>query len=150
MFQAVDHVEVVAEDLERTLAFYTNVLGFTLARRVRYDTTDYAADIICVTLGDFMVEILGPAPRPDPDGGSRAGVKLFALRVDDMAKTIAELERKGVAVTWGPRQGGAFDGIRAEIKDPNGISIELREWQNGDSATNPDWQPSRPGVTRID
>ena len=77
------------------------------------------------------------------------GVKLMALRVRDMEGTLAKLREKGVETTWGPNQGGSFNGIRAEIKDPHGNSIELREWLDGDGPDNMDWQPTRPGVERV-
>ena len=33
VFSAIDHVEIIPSDFERTLAFYTDVLGFSLAQR---------------------------------------------------------------------------------------------------------------------
>lgn len=153
MIQAIDHVEITCEDLEKTLEFYTNVLGFKLTRWARYETTGYAGNIVCITLGDFMIELLGPTQRSpgqgDPADPDRVGVKMIALRVDDMAVTIDELRRQGVEVTWGPHPGGSFKGLRAEIKDPNGLSIELREWQGGDDPTKAEWEPTRPGVAKI-
>ena len=96
---------------------------------------------------DFYVDKLGfelwretKAVRPDGNSWSLAC---------DMAATIADLESKGVEISRPPTQQTAYDGLRAEIKDPNGISIELREWQNGDSIDNFDWTPSDPATTVI-
>jgi hypothetical protein len=120
---------------------------------VRYGSGENARDIVYVALGDLMLELLGPVTRRpdqgDPADGGRVGVRLFALRVDDMARTLEDLRRKGVTATWGPNPGGSFHGLRAEIKDPNGISIELREWRDQDTPWNQTWQPARPGTTRI-
>jgi hypothetical protein len=42
--------------------------------------------------------------------------------------TLAALTAQGVAVTWGPLKREAF--ARAEITDPDGNAIELRQWYN--------------------
>jgi len=50
---------------------------------------------------------------------------MIALEVDDMDNTVAELKSKGVEIRRGP---ATIDkSKRAEIKGPNGISIELRQ-----------------------
>jgi glyoxylase I family protein len=61
-----------------------------------------------------------------PTDPSQVGYRMMALEVDDMEQTVAELATKGVAVTWGPMK--LADSIRAEIHDPDGFSLELREW----------------------
>ena len=152
MIEAVDHVEVVTPDLDRSIDFYTKALGFKLTRRVAYPPAgpgEPRREIAYLTLGGLMLEFIAregaPAGR-DPD---QAGVKLVALRVDDMAGTLEELGRHGVEASWGPNPGATFDGLRAEIRDPHGNAIELREWRNGDSADHEGWQPSRPGLARL-
>jgi catechol 2,3-dioxygenase-like lactoylglutathione lyase family enzyme len=37
MFKKIDHVEIVTDDLNRTVDFYTNVLGFTHKLTQRID-----------------------------------------------------------------------------------------------------------------
>ncbi len=66
-----------------------------------------------------------------------------------MEKTLQELKTYRVEPSWGPNPGATFDGIRAEIKNPHGFSIELREWRNNDSPNNEQWQPTRLGLSRI-
>jgi hypothetical protein len=51
---------------------------------------------------------------------------MIALEVDDMQKTIDELGAKGVGIVWGPIVRERY--ARAEIRDPNGFHIELRQW----------------------
>ena len=43
-----------------------------------------------------------------------------------MQKTLEYLKQKGVEATWGPKVRDRY--ARAEIRDPNGYSIELRQW----------------------
>jgi lactoylglutathione lyase len=147
MIQRVDHVEINVPDIDEAVDFYTKVLGFKLWRRVRSETPDGGVlEIAGVVLDDFMIEIL-KARDLEVDQTS-VGVKLIALRVDDMAKTIADLRSKGVQVAAEPRESRSFNGLRAEIMDPSGVHIELREWRN-DGLSNDDWQPGQPGVSRL-
>ena len=147
MIQRVDHIEINVPDIDKAIDFYTSILGFKLWRRVKADNPDGGTfEIAGVVLGDFMIEIL--KARDLEVDQSSVGVRLIALRVDDMAKTIEELLGKGVEVAAEPRESRSFDGLRAEIMDPNGVHIELREWRN-DGLANTDWQPSRPGVMRL-
>lgn len=152
MIKAIDHVEVLTRDVGKTEDFYVNVLGFEPWRHtaaVRPDGTRW--ELACVRLGDLMVEILKANEQASdlPAEQTRVGMRMFALRVDSMAETIAELESKGVEISRPPTQQTVYDGLRAEIKDPNGISIELREWQDGDSIKNDNWSPSAEGVTLL-
>jgi glyoxylase I family protein len=129
MFKRIDHVELVTDQPERTVRFYTDVLGFTVKRRERVQSPGGAAlNLVYLDLGGTTVEVItydgakvGPAAS-----GIHLGWNLIALEVEDMGKAIEFLKTKGVAVTWGPvvREHTA----RAEIHDPNGYSIELRQW----------------------
>jgi len=99
-----------------------------------------------------MIEVLKAAPEmvDRPVDQRSVGLRMFALKVDDMAQTIEELEARGVEISRPPISPSVYEGLQAEIKDPNGISIELREWQRGDSTYNNDWPPSRPAPIRIE
>ena len=148
--ERVDHIEVWATDLDRSVAFYTGVLGFRETRRTvaqRPDGTEFHQS--CIVLGDLMVELIQAPKGPDNVAMPYRGVKAFALRVTGMDETIAALKTAGVSMVHEPRQGSSFDGLRAEIEDPDGTGIELREWFNGDTAANPDWRPVKAGVTRV-
>ncbi len=146
----MDHVEVWAKDLRESLAFYTDVLGFRHLRTTEARRPDGAVhEQACVTLGGMMVELIAAPPErasEQVDVG-RMGVKAFALTVEDMEATAAALRERGVTFVQQPKPGSSFNGWRAEILDPNGIGIELREWL-GDSIHNDAWQPASDAVSR--
>ncbi len=146
----MDHVEVWAKDLQESLAFYTDVLGFQHLRTTEALRPDGAVHAqACITLGGMMVELIAaPAERAseEVDVGSM-GVKAIALTVEDMEATAAALRERGVTFVQQPKPGSSFNGWRAEILDPNGIGIELREWI-GDSIHNEAWQPGSGAVSR--
>ncbi len=131
MFKKIDHVEIVTDQLERTVEFYTDVLGFKLKARDRIDRSSLGVplQVVYLELGGTSVELMAyedgsVAPAPADE---HLGYRMMALEVTDMQSTIDYLKTKGVAITWGPRvREGQY--ARAEIRDPNGYNIELRHW----------------------
>ena len=84
--------------------------------------------IVYLDLGGTTVELMTYtgtklAPRAE---GEHLGYRMMALEVNDMRSALDELKAKGVDCTWGPLVRPAF--ARAEIRDPDGNSIELRQW----------------------
>lgn len=130
MFKRIDHIEIVTDRFEPTIAFYTEVLGFTLGARDRIPRpgSDAVLNIAYLGLGGTTVELMsyeGLPVAPEP-AREHLGYRMMALEVDDMQDALAYLETKGVRAAWGPvlRENYA----RAEIEDPNGYRIELRHW----------------------
>ncbi len=130
MFKRIDHIEIVTDKLEATIAFYTEVLGFTVGRRDRIPqpASGVMLDIAYLGLGGTTVELMSYQGVPVAPAQPREhlGYRMMALEVDDMKNALAYLEAKGVTAAWGP----VFrdDYARAEIEDPNGNRIELRHW----------------------
>jgi glyoxylase I family protein len=129
MFKRIDHVEIVTDQLDRTVQFYTDVLGFTVkARDDRAFGFRCAHDLVYLDLGGTVVELIsyeGTAVDPAPQT-EHLGYRMIALEVDDMQNTADYLKTKGVDIVWGPRVRETYS--RAEICDPNGYRIELRQW----------------------
>jgi catechol 2,3-dioxygenase-like lactoylglutathione lyase family enzyme len=130
MFKRIDHVELVTDQPERTIKFYTEVLGFMLKSRIRVERSEEGVpiDLVYVELGGTTVELItyvGATIAPAPTG-IHLGYNLIALEVDDMGEAVAFLKTKGVDIVWGPITREHY--ARAEITDPNGYHIELRHW----------------------
>ena len=130
MFKRIDHVEIVTNQLDRTVEFYTDVLGFRVKARDRIESSGLGVpiDLVYLDLGGTVVELIsyqGASIDPAPER-EHLGYRMIALEVDDMQKTTDYLRTKGVEVVWGPRVRKTYS--RAEICDPNGYRIELREW----------------------
>jgi catechol 2,3-dioxygenase-like lactoylglutathione lyase family enzyme len=124
------HVEIVTDQLTRTVQFYTEVLGFTVKARDRIERSGLGVpiDLVYLDLGGTVVELISyngatvdPAPQTE-----HLGYRMIALEVDDMQETADYLRTKGVDIVWGPRVRETYS--RAEICDPNGYHIELRQW----------------------
>jgi catechol 2,3-dioxygenase-like lactoylglutathione lyase family enzyme len=126
MFIRIDHVEVIPSDFDRSLGFYQDIVGFHLVQRLVLPEGPLR-EIAYLKLGDGVIELMRfdePVEGPKvPSVGCRA----IALEVQSMEASTEYLRGKGVAVTWGPMDLGGS--IRAEIVDPDGTPIELREWR---------------------
>src|SRR5438552_11069541 len=74
MFKRIDHVEIVTDQPDKTVAFYTDVLGFTVRERDRIERSGLGVpiDLVYLELGGTTVELItydgvnvDPAPRPE-------------------------------------------------------------------------------------
>jgi glyoxylase I family protein len=126
MFKRIDHVEMVPSDLERSIAFYTDVLGFRLKERVQLDLP-VLRQVVYLELGDTMLELLEYVDPAPADPTIRVGYRIMALEVESMDEALAFLAARGIEPTQPSRDvgGGA---LRAEIVDVDGLTIELRQW----------------------
>jgi len=129
VFRRIDHVEVVTNELERSVEFYTGVLGFKVKFRDRVPLPNNGTlDIAYLDLGGTAVELLtyGGMPAEPAPQKLQLGYRMMALEVDDMKKTLEHLKGRGIDAVWGPVFREKYD--RAEIRYPNGYYIELRCW----------------------
>jgi glyoxylase I family protein len=113
------------------VAFYTGMLGFRERERMRIPGTPSGPlDLVYLELGGTTLEVMcypeAKAPIAPRGGETRLGWQCLALEVDDMDRAVSALEAKGVKLAWGPVK--RPDYARAEIRDPDGNPIELRQW----------------------
>jgi glyoxylase I family protein len=125
MFKRIDHVEIISGDLERSIRFYKEVFGFVLKERIKPPSPEIV-EIAFLTLADTMLELLKIKNSALPPKGPQVGFRAMAIEVDDMDRAIEYLKGKGVEVVMEPVTLGTSK--RAEIKDPDGLGIELRQW----------------------
>jgi glyoxylase I family protein len=130
MFKRIDHVEIVTEQFDRTVEFYSAVLGFSVRSRDRIDRSPLGVpmELAYLDLGGTTVELIsyeGGSVSPAPQD-EHLGYRMIALEVDDMQKAVEYLKTNGIEVVWGPKVREKY--VRAEIRDPNGFNIELRQW----------------------
>jgi catechol 2,3-dioxygenase-like lactoylglutathione lyase family enzyme len=131
MFKRIDHIELLTAAPERVVAFYTGVLGFRERERMRIpETPSGPLDLVYLELGNTTVEVMSyprpKAPIAPRSAEPRLGWQCLALEVEDMDGALNALKAKGVEPAWGPVK--RPDYARAEIRDPDGNPIELRQW----------------------
>ncbi len=120
------HTMVRVSDLEKSLAFYSGLLGMVETRRTesekgRYTNLFLAAPADEAVARDAKAPVLELTYNWDPEdykGGRNFGH--LAFEVDDIYGLCQSLSDAGVTVNRPPR-----DGYMAFIRSPDGISIEL-------------------------
>jgi catechol 2,3-dioxygenase-like lactoylglutathione lyase family enzyme len=72
MFNRIDHVEIVTDQLDRTVQFYTEVLGFTVKVRDRIERSGLGVpiDLVYLDLGGTVVELISYGRRHGRPGST--------------------------------------------------------------------------------
>lgn len=119
------HTMLRVGDLDRSIAFYTEVLDMRLLRKS--DNEAYKYTLAFVGYGDeasnTVLELTYNWGVDSYDLGT--GFGHIALGVDDVAAACARIKARGGVVTRdaGPVKGGST--IIAFVEDPDGYKIEL-------------------------
>jgi glyoxylase I family protein len=135
MFKRIDHVELVTRDRGRAESFYTEILGFKVKARDRIERSSLGVpmDLAYLDLGGTVVELIAyeNAEVAPPPASEHVGYRMIALEVEDMERAADYLRGKGIDLVWGPKIAETY--ARAEICDPDGNRIELRQWFEGNA-----------------
>ncbi len=138
---ATNHTSFTVSSLDRSLAFFCDVLGFELLNRSPRDP-DFISRVVAIEGADIEVAyVQGPGHRVElieyrgPDGRRRvdsrpcdAGFAHIAFDVDDIDAAIAASEAVGVHALGpvqdldrGPNKGGRV----VYTRDADGITVEF-------------------------
>ncbi|MBJ5824843.1 lactoylglutathione lyase [Salmonella enterica subsp. enterica serovar Meleagridis] len=121
------HTMLRVGDLQRSIAFYTNVLGMKLPRTS--ENPEYKYSLAFVGYGpeteEAVIELTYNWGDESYDMGNAYGH--IALSVDNAAEACERIRQNGGNVTReaGPVKGGST--IIAFVEDPDGYKIELIE-----------------------
>lgn len=121
------HTMLRVGDLERSISFYTDVLGMKLLRRKDYPEGKFT--LAFVGYGDesdtAVIELTHNWETDAYDLGN--GFGHMALGVDDIYSVCETIRSKGGIITRepGPMKHGST--VIAFVKDPDGYAIELIE-----------------------
>jgi len=98
MLSAIDHVGVAVENLDASLALYTDSLGMPLVHRET--VTEQGVEAALLDVGDGHIELLQPLGADTAVGRFLArrgpGLHHVAYRVADVERTLGELARAGI------------------------------------------------------
>lgn len=122
----VNHIAIIASDIEQSIAFYVDVLGFSIIRKVyREERDSWKVDL--ALNGDYLIELFTFPDAPQrPSYPEALGLRHLAFTVSNIETSISELHSKGVeteSIRIDP-----FTGCKCVFfADPDGLPIELVE-----------------------
>jgi lactoylglutathione lyase len=132
----LDHVSIATQDLDRSLEFYTGLLGLPLMNRGEIDESliadmsgnhDVKVLFADIDLGRGQVLELLQSEGTDTESHLPSGH--FALAVDDIEDVHRRLIEAGVEpqgkITQIDEPGHWFGAKAAYVLDPNGVTVEL-------------------------
>lgn len=122
----VHHIAIICSDYQRSLYFYTHVLGLkVIAENYREQRKSYKTDL---ALGDeYVIELFSfPSPPLRVTNPEAAGLRHLAFEVNDISEVVAELDVLNIAheeVRTDEFTGKYF----LFFRDPDGLPIEVYE-----------------------
>lgn len=122
LIKAVDHIEIVVTDVERTVAFF-QLLGFELVRKTEHHGG--SAELRIPVPGGTVIEIHRVGAEENP------GVNHIAFRCDDVSRAYETLVHRGVAFEDNPTDWGKPFLVAqtnrwvANLRTPDGVRLQL-------------------------
>lgn len=128
---SLDHLVLTVADLERTCAFYRDVLGMAV------DT--FAEDRVALHFGSQKINLhrVGHEFEPKARFAVAGSADLCFLTTIPVETVATELAAHGVAVELGPvpRIGAAGPLLSVYLRDPDGNLVEIANTGRGEGAT---------------
>ena len=128
-----DHAGLSVGDLEASIAWYCDMLGFELVKVLDIPEAEETGRVALISKGDFVLELFclaeaEPLPEERRHPGTDLlthGVKHVAYAVSDITVLMEELKGKGVDVVWDIV---VHDGVPcAFVRDNTGNLVEFVE-----------------------
>lgn len=123
----VHHIAIICSDYQRSLDFYTYVLGMrVLAEHYREERLSYKTDL---ALGeDYVIELFSfPSPPSRLTHPEATGLRHLAFEVDNIDESVRELD--ALKINHETVRTDEYTSKRfLFFQDPDGLPIELYEY----------------------
>lgn len=118
----VIHSAIWVQDLERSLEFYTDLLG--LEETNRFEGGDGALNVYLSGPGDGELQLKYDPAR---DHVPPSGIDHVAIAVEDTDATVERVRQAGYPLHRGPLDSSGANARVAFMEDPDGYGIEFVE-----------------------
>ena len=125
MITGISHIALTVSDMEKSLDFYTRVLGFTKAFQLTEPGTGKPW-IEYLKAGNQFVELFYNGTEDNPWKHTHRGFNHLCLQVDDIYITVKKIEEAGYPMDR-PVTTGCDKNQQAWLTDPDGVRIELMQ-----------------------
>ncbi len=124
MITNIAHNAVTVADMEASLRFYTEGLGFRKAFEIpNPDTGEPGIVYLKICPGQFL-ELFYGGTEQNPWRHEHIGFNHFCFEVDDIHTAVEKVRQAGYPIDIEPKQGADLN-WQAWVTDPNGVRIEL-------------------------
>jgi glyoxylase I family protein len=134
MIKAIDHIGIMTNDLEKSVKFYTDVLGFSIATKMEMAEAGFS--VVFVEKAGSKIELMGYRGKNAPKRSKGVEIAIgghsipindhISFSVDNIEDTVTGFKEKGVIFNLEPME--LEGGMKlASFKDPDGVLIELIE-----------------------
>jgi catechol 2,3-dioxygenase-like lactoylglutathione lyase family enzyme len=120
----LNHVQITVPNLNESLAFYRDVLGFQVAFRLPTPEDGRPATAFIQISRDTFLEVAQVA------GSGPLGITHIGLQTSDLTATVAQVRRAGLTVP-DPRPTNGIGSRLATVYDRHGIRLEINEQPAG-------------------
>lgn len=130
LLKGFEHAGIAVSDLDKTIAFYCDLLGMRLILR---KPSEQGGEVAFLDAGNGQLELICPSPKVDTPAqqvqDTQAGIRHLTFAFENIDAVFEMLVAAGVVVLEPPRDAKNQDILKrvAFVKDPDGIIIELAQ-----------------------
>jgi catechol 2,3-dioxygenase-like lactoylglutathione lyase family enzyme len=122
----IAHIAITVKNMDRSLDFYTRVLGFKKVFEIPNPQTG-APWINYLYIGnEQFVELFYDGKKENPWSEDLRGFNHLCFLVDDLHTVVENIKKAGGIITDSPKE-GCDHNWQAWTEDPDGIRIELMQ-----------------------
>ena len=136
LFQGIDRVLALVDDMDRAKAFFSDLLGISFDRTIIDENVQLE-----VAMSRFGIELGSPLVEDHPMASGRPSfaahggdLRLVVIRVADFDQAVAHFKERGIEPTGLLTIGGAREAIY-DPADTYGIPIVLNEYPDSHPMT---------------
>lgn len=124
--ERIHHIAIICSDYEKSKAFYTQILGFTIKQEIyRAERQSYKLDLMLNE--EYIIELFSfPNPPQRASRPEATGLRHLALAVKNIEESIAFLQSKQIETE--PIRIDEFTNKKFTfLSDPDNLPIEIYE-----------------------